>query len=190
LQLWIDEGVMNLLRPLILITPCIIPWLLWTCLRISYPRSYHAIIRKWKIKYLKWYFPAHPPFLKTQDHEKKNHYSLNALTKPIRKSNTRMPYSFWPRSPPPARSSKTVPTTLSHRAYSTPETSFYDTIGPRPRSKSKFPSTMARFIDTSVSHSLVFAGVKKKKKRTNESVLANRLLSRRLINFTTVWIAP
>jgi hypothetical protein len=27
---------MNLLRPLILITPCIIPWLLWTCLRISY----------------------------------------------------------------------------------------------------------------------------------------------------------
>jgi hypothetical protein len=42
---------MNLLRPLILITPCIIPWLLWTCLRISYPRSYHAIIRKRKINY-------------------------------------------------------------------------------------------------------------------------------------------
>jgi hypothetical protein len=43
---------MNLLRPLILITLAysyyapIIPWLLWTCLRISYPRSYHAIIRK------------------------------------------------------------------------------------------------------------------------------------------------
>jgi hypothetical protein len=35
---------MNSLRPLILITPCIIPRLLWTCLRISYPRSYHAII--------------------------------------------------------------------------------------------------------------------------------------------------
>jgi hypothetical protein len=31
---------MNSLRPLILITPCIIPWLLWTCLRVSYPRSY------------------------------------------------------------------------------------------------------------------------------------------------------
>jgi hypothetical protein len=41
---------MNSLRPLILITPCIIPRLLWTCLRISYPRSYHAIIGKWKIK--------------------------------------------------------------------------------------------------------------------------------------------
>jgi hypothetical protein len=37
---------MNSLRPLILITPCIMPRLLWTCLRISYPRSYqyHAII--------------------------------------------------------------------------------------------------------------------------------------------------
>jgi hypothetical protein len=35
-----------LLRPLILITPCIIPRLLWTCLRISYPRSDHAIILK------------------------------------------------------------------------------------------------------------------------------------------------
>jgi hypothetical protein len=35
---------MNLLRSLILITPCIIPWLLWTCLRISYPRSDHATI--------------------------------------------------------------------------------------------------------------------------------------------------
>jgi hypothetical protein len=32
---------MNSLRPLILITPCIIPRLLWTCLRISCPRSYH-----------------------------------------------------------------------------------------------------------------------------------------------------
>jgi hypothetical protein len=41
---------MNLLRPLILITPCFIPRLLWTCLRISYPRSYHAIILKSKIK--------------------------------------------------------------------------------------------------------------------------------------------
>jgi hypothetical protein len=35
---------MNSLRPLILISPCIMPRLLWTCLRISYPRSYHAII--------------------------------------------------------------------------------------------------------------------------------------------------
>jgi hypothetical protein len=34
---------MNSLRPLILITPCIIPRLLWACLRISYPRSYNAI---------------------------------------------------------------------------------------------------------------------------------------------------
>jgi hypothetical protein len=31
---------MNSLRPLILI----MPRLLWTCLRISYPRSYHSII--------------------------------------------------------------------------------------------------------------------------------------------------
>jgi hypothetical protein len=31
---------MNSLRPLILSTPCIIPRLLWTCLRIPYPRSY------------------------------------------------------------------------------------------------------------------------------------------------------
>jgi hypothetical protein len=50
---------MNSLRPFILITPAysyyvrlfllrpvIIPRLLWTCLRISYPRSYHAIILK------------------------------------------------------------------------------------------------------------------------------------------------
>jgi hypothetical protein len=36
---------MNSLRPLILITPCFIPRLLWTCLRISYPRSYHAMIK-------------------------------------------------------------------------------------------------------------------------------------------------
>jgi hypothetical protein len=36
---------MNSLRPLILITPCIIPRLLWTCLRISYPRSYqHCLL--------------------------------------------------------------------------------------------------------------------------------------------------
>jgi hypothetical protein len=41
---------MNSLRPLILITPCIIPGLLWTCLRTSYPRSHHAIILKRKIK--------------------------------------------------------------------------------------------------------------------------------------------
>jgi hypothetical protein len=41
---------MNSLRPLILITPCIILRLLWTCLRISYPRSYHAIIIDTKVK--------------------------------------------------------------------------------------------------------------------------------------------
>jgi hypothetical protein len=46
---------MNSLRPLILITPCFIPRLLWTCLRISYPRSYHAIILKFKIKIHTYY---------------------------------------------------------------------------------------------------------------------------------------
>jgi hypothetical protein len=40
---------MNSLRPLILITPCIIPRLLWTCLRISYPvaRWPHGCRRKY-----------------------------------------------------------------------------------------------------------------------------------------------
>jgi hypothetical protein len=46
---------MNSLRPLILITPCIIPRLLWTCLRISYPRSCHAIIPK---VHSRWIFSA------------------------------------------------------------------------------------------------------------------------------------
>jgi hypothetical protein len=52
LKFWIVEGVMNSLRPLILITSCIIPRLLWTCLSISYPWSYHAIILKWKINFI------------------------------------------------------------------------------------------------------------------------------------------
>jgi hypothetical protein len=43
--LWIHYA-----RLFLLITPCFIPRLLWTCLRISYPRSYHAIILKWIIK--------------------------------------------------------------------------------------------------------------------------------------------
>jgi hypothetical protein len=54
--LWIHYARLFLLRPLILITPCIIPRLLWICLRISYPRSYHAIILKWKIKYYTAFF--------------------------------------------------------------------------------------------------------------------------------------
>jgi hypothetical protein len=41
--LWIHYARLFLLHPVI------IPRLLWTCLRISYPKSYHAIILKWKI---------------------------------------------------------------------------------------------------------------------------------------------
>jgi hypothetical protein len=59
--LWIHCARLFLLRPLILITPCIMPRLLWTCLRISYSRSYHAITLKWKIKLLKVFFKNATP---------------------------------------------------------------------------------------------------------------------------------
>jgi hypothetical protein len=36
---------------LFLLRPLIMPRLLWTCLRISCPRSYRSIIVKWKIKF-------------------------------------------------------------------------------------------------------------------------------------------
>jgi hypothetical protein len=52
-KLWIHYARLFLLRPVI------IPRLLWTCLRISYPRSYHAIIGT-KVKNKKLYnIPIH-----------------------------------------------------------------------------------------------------------------------------------